>query len=116
MFVAQLFASILVWGGVIWALQRRRKALIDRFKPVPRGRRAASAVSLLLSSIAVLVLMMGALAGGGMVAGRFVWWGWIAATLGGAVFVALQTLALVPLVLNAVTREGDGSSDRLDRP
>ena len=38
--------------------------------------------------------------------------GWAVTTLAGAAFVSLQTLALVPLVLNAVTPEERGSSDR----
>ena len=75
--------------------------------------------ALRLLRVLLLLALMGGLANGGLTRDGLVWWGWLLVTFLGAAFVALQTIGLVPLVLNAaspVTHEADGSSDRLDRP
>lgn len=119
MFLAQLAASMLVWAATVVALVRRRDALIAAARALSRPRRAAAAAGRLVLSVVVLGLGMFALAHGGLAPGGLTAWGWPLITVVGSAFVALQTTGLVPLVLNAatpVTREGDGSSDRLDRP
>ncbi|GEM_PF-5409043 len=114
MFLAQLAVSMAVWAATVYALVRHREALLARMTEVPRGRRTAAALAGILSSIALLALGMGALGLGGLTPQGFTWWGWPLITLVGAGFVTLQTFALVPLVLNAVTRERSESSDRED--
>lgn len=79
-----------------------------------RSRRGIEAIGLLLASVIVLALTMVVLARGGMTRNGFSPLGWAVTTLAGAAFIALQTLALVPLVLNAVTPPQQGSSDRKD--
>ena len=59
---------------------------------------------------------MAALAVGGLRPGGLTWWGWPTITLAGAGFVALQTVGLVPLMLNAVTSVPPRPSDKEDSP
>ena len=116
-FPAQLAVSAIVWAATIALLLRRREALLARMGGLSRGRRAGVALGLLAASVVALLLGMGALALGGLTPRGLSWWGWPLITLVGAAFVVLQTVALVPLGLNAaepVTREGDGSSDSMD--
>jgi hypothetical protein len=111
-FFAQLAVVVLVWAATIAVLVRRRERLIDASRAQSRRRRGMEAIGLLLASIIVLALTMVVLAQGGMTKGGFTPFGWLVTTLAGAAFISLQTLALVPLVLNAVTPGSDSSSDR----
>ena len=75
------------------------------------------ALGLLSASVVALGLGMAALAFGGSTPKGLTFGGWVAITLSGAAFVALQTFALVPLMLNAtqpVTRDDARSSDKGD--
>ncbi len=117
MFALQLSGSALVWGVLITWLVRSRDALIARSAALPRGHRTRRAIVGLLVSFVVLAFGMGVLPHGGLTGTALSWWGWPLVTLVGAAFVALQSLALVPLVLNAiepVTRDPDRSSDTID--
>ena len=117
MFIGQLVASALVWAVVVFVLAKRRLMLFARMAELSRGRRAGLAAGLLVCSIGLLALGMGALAVGGLTPSGLTWWGWPTITAVGAAFVVLQTLALVPLVLNAagsVTEKASGASDRVD--
>jgi hypothetical protein len=112
MFPVQLALTLLLWAAAIAVLVRRRNRLMSASRAQSRSRRGMEAVGLLLASIVVLALTMVVLARGGMAKDGFTPFGWAVTTLAGAAFVTLQTLALVPLVLNAVTTDGQGSSDR----
>lgn len=114
MFVAQLAFSVVVWAFVVVALARKRSALLRRMETVSRGRRVALAFASMLLSFALLALGLFALAQGGMRPGSLTWWGWPAITALGAGFIALQTIGLVPLILNAVTPGPRQSSDNGD--
>lgn len=117
MFPAQLIASALVWAVVVFALAKRRPALFARMSEISRGRRVWVAVGLLAGSVALLAFGMGALAFGGLTPRGLTWWGWPTITAIGAAFVVLQTLALVPLLLNAVepvTSRDPKASDTVD--
>ena len=111
-FVAQLAVTVLVWAGAIVLLVRRRDRLLEASRKQTRGHRTLEALGMLLGSIVLLALTMVVLAQGGLTKDGFTLWGWLFTTGAGAAFVTMQTLGLVPLVLNAVTPGDDGSSDR----
>ena len=121
MFPVQLAVSALVWAALVVLLVRRRGALLARAARIPRARRVGAALLLLAGSIVLLGLGMAALGTGGLTPRGLTWWAWPLITLVGGAFVALQTAALVPLVLNAVepvTPRGARASDTQspDRP
>ena len=117
MFAGQVAFSALFWAATVVALVRCRGAMIARTARVSQGRRALLAVGLLLASIVCLGLGMAVLAHGGLTPDGFTLGGWIAITTAGAGFIALQTVALVPLMLNAtrpVTTDDARSSSKVD--
>ena len=113
-FAAQLTVSVVVWAFAVAFLARRRAILLHRMSAVPRARRVGIALGALLGSVILLALGMGALALGGLTATGLTWWGWPTITLAGAGFVVLQTVGLVPLMLNAVTGDPPRPSDSED--
>ncbi|RYG17369.1 hypothetical protein EON82_23955 [bacterium] len=111
MFFVQLALTVLVWAATIVVMVRRRDRMMAAARAQTRGRRSLEAIGLLLASTVVLALTMLVLARGGLTKDGFTPFGWAVTALAGAAFVALQTMALVPLVLNAVTVDRAGSSD-----
>jgi len=105
---------MVVWAVLAVVLTRRREELIRGMKARSRGQRAVQAVLRLALSIALLAFEMFALSKGGMVQGSFTLWGWALTTIVVPLFAYLQTTALVPLILNAVTQPSSDSSDRKD--
>lgn len=83
-------------------------------RSLSRGARLGQALLRLAASIALLAFEMFALSRGGMVQGSFTLWGWLLTTLVVPLFAYLQTTALVPLILNAVTQEAIQTSDKKD--
>ena len=114
MFVAQLALAVIVWSGVVFGLFRRRDALFEASRRLSRGARARQAILRLFGSLLAIGLALALLSQGGLTPRGFTFAGWIETTALGAGFIALQTTALVPLVLNAVTREAPDSSDTVD--
>lgn len=114
MFAVQLAVLIAIWAATVFVLGRRRESLLDRYRGVAPGRRVLLAVGFLLSSIVLLALGMAALAAGGLTPKGLTFWGWPLIAAVGSVFVLFQTLALVLLVLNAVTRDDRRPSDKVD--
>ena len=116
-FAGQLTLSALVWAGTVYALVRSRETILFRMRKASSGRRTLFAIALLLASILMLGLGMAVLARGGLSSEGLTSSGWAAITIFGAAFIALQSAALVPLMLNAtrpVTTDDGRSSSNVD--
>ena len=99
MFLAQLAVCAALWALVVVRLVRRRDALTRRAAAQTPGRRVRTALAKIVASVLVLGSTMALLTRGGLTERGLSWWGWPLVTVAGAVFVVLQTGAMVPLVL-----------------
>lgn len=117
MFAAQLGVCSLLWLGYAFVSLKRRDALQKWAASLNPKERARQAVGRMMLSIGVLGLGMLALGLGGLTPNGLAPWAWPLTAAIGLLFVHLQTTALVPLTLNAVTRvtpPADQASESVD--
>jgi hypothetical protein len=114
MFWAQSLALLAVWIGYGAVQSRRLRPILAAARSVPSGRRAASAVGMLLGGAAVFfAVLLGVGAGGGLGEEGFALWAWPLVALGGLAFCHLQLLAVARLAVSALDARRASVTERL---